>query len=243
MMDAKSPRPVALLIGAAHTEKVVELVKAANVSYAVLSPLSLVESPKVGKLTGPMYQRKMDAKSIDDAGMLGALLDGRKKLPAVLGKQWFKSKAAIYTAIDRIVEVAARDSRLPSDELKAALQLMPSITIDWSSLKITREANRVRVMFRVTAQTSDTDPSETVTIWVAGCHQPSLSGEPNTTPPLSADDDFDIEKSLLNAIAAESRSAGVEMVPVKSMVVRLSIETMAAFSSDPTLLERVTFAQ
>jgi len=28
-----------------------------------------------------MYQHKMDAKSIDGAGLLGALLDGRKKPP------------------------------------------------------------------------------------------------------------------------------------------------------------------
>lgn len=242
MMDAKSPRPVALLIGAAHTEKVVELVKAANLSYAVLSPLSLVEGPKVVKLTGPMYQRKMEAKSIDDAGMLGALLDGRKKLPAVLGKQWLKSKAAIYIAIDRIIAVAARDESLPSDELKTALQALPSITIDWSSMKTTREATRVRLTIRLTAQASDTDPNETVTIWVVGFHQQSRSGDPQANP-LSPDDDIDIGKSLMNAIAEESRAAEGGAGIAEPMVVRLSEETMAAFSSDPTLLERVTFAQ
>jgi hypothetical protein len=241
MMDAKSPRPVALLIGAAHTGKVVELVKAANLSYAVLSPLSLVESPKAGKLGGPMYQRKMDAKSIDGAGMLGALLDGRKKLPAVLGKQWFRSKAAIYIAINRILAVAARDERLPSDELKTALRALPWITIDWSSVKTTREDNGVRLMVRVTAQTSDTDPNETVTVWVAGFHQPrSVDRQADALLP---DDDFDTGKSIMNAIAEESRPAETGATAAETMVVRFSGEAMAAFSSDPTLLERVTFAQ
>jgi len=106
---------------------------------------------------------------------------------------------------DRILEVAARDGRLPSDELKTELQLLPSITIDWSSLKITREAIACASCSAWTAQTSDTDPSETVTIWVAGCHQPSLSVEPNTTS-LLPNDDFDIEKSTSERHRGEERS-------------------------------------
>src|SRR5205814_8797292 len=75
MMDATSNAPVALLIGAAHTPKVVELIKAAQLSYAVISPLDLVAPTKAPGLTVPMYDRKSKAKSVDERGMLGALLD------------------------------------------------------------------------------------------------------------------------------------------------------------------------
>ena len=244
MMNAESTAPLALMTGTAHMEKVVELIKAAKVSYVVLSPLSLAENPKAPRLTAPMYQRKLDSKSIDGAGMLGALLDGRKKFPTILGKQWFKSKAAIYLALDCILAAAANDERILPEERQTTLLALCSITIDWPSIKKIREGGRVRVMFKVTAQSSDTDPNETVTIWVVGSRQPSPTTDNSLASPQFSGADFEVEKLILSAISEEKKGAPIESAatPAAAVVVRISAETQAAFSSDPTLLERVSFA-
>lgn len=243
MMDATSTAPVALLIGAAHTPKVVELIKAAKITYVVLAPLALVTPNKASKLTAPMYHRKMDLKSIDEAGMLGALLDGRKKPPSVLGKQWLKSKAAIYASVDLIAAAAARNERIPSDKLRMELQSFEPIKIDWSSMKVTREGDRARVMFKVTAQTSDINPRQTADIWVTGWHQPPLPPPPDGPPSVtsSSDDDFDMEKLVQAALDEDRNKIGEPAAqPGKVAVVQLSTKTMAAFSTDPTLLQQVT---
>ncbi len=246
MMDSASTAPMALMIGAAHTEKVVELIKAAKVSYAVLSPISLVEGTKTSKLTVPMYQRKMNLESTDGPGMLGALLEGRKKPPPVLWTQWFRSKTAIYTSIDLIVAAAARNERIPSDALRAQLQGFQSIKIDWSSMKIARESDRVAVTLKVTAQTSDTNPQQTLDIWVAGWHQPPPpppDKKGSTEPP--PDDNSDIEKLIQDALV-EDRNKPTDTVEPRTgevAVVQLTTQTRAAFSTDPNLLQQVTVAR
>ena len=180
-MDAAGGAPVALIIGAAHTPKVVELLTAAQVSYAVISPLAL-STPKEGaRLTAKMYQRKMNLKSVDGEGMLGSLLSGRKKLPSVLGKKWFQSKSGIFFATDRIVAAAAGGGPVPSDELRKELENLGTIKIDLPSIKVSKDGNEVAVMFKVTAETSDTDPQQTVTLWVGGWQPPPTGPTTGTT--------------------------------------------------------------
>jgi hypothetical protein len=244
MMDATSAAPMALIIGAAHTPKVVELIKAAQFNYVVISPLSLVTPTTASKMTGPMYSRKSNLKSIDDERMLGALLDGRKKPPTVLWKKWFQSKAEIYASTDLIVAAAARKEQIPSDVIRKELQPLQAIEIDWSSIKISKEGNQVRVIYKVTAQTSDTDPKKTVTIWVGGWMQPPTPpGEPPVSP-SSPDDDF--ERLILAALDEDRKKRPIDnptTPPGKVAVVQLSTKTRAAFSTDPALLQQVTVAR
>lgn len=242
MMDSASTAPVALLIGAAHTPKVVELIKAANLNYVVLSPLSLVTPTRALKLDGPMYSRKVDLKSVDGEGMLGALLDGRKKPRPVLGKQWFTSKAGIYTVTNLIIAAAARNERMPSEILKTELQSFPSIRIDWSSIKITREGNQVHAMYKLTAQTSDLDPQQTATIWVSCWQSP-----PSTGDPISPGDS-DVEKLILDILDKGRKPPKGSEPPIPGSsgpvpVIQLSTKTKAAFSTDPILLQQVTVAR
>jgi hypothetical protein len=240
MMDATSTAPVALIIGAAHTPKVVELIKAAKLSYVVISPLALDTPTAVPGLTGPMYHRKSELKSVDDLGGLGALLDGRKKPSPVVGKQWFKSKAEIYAATDLIVAAAAQGGPMPSDALKAELQSFNSIKIDWSSKKVVKKGNAVQVLYKVTALTSDTDPRQSVDIWVGGWLQPPA---PPTNPPGDASPSGDDFERLILVALAEERSGKQQTETGKVAVVQLTSRTRAAFSTDPALLQQVTAAR
>lgn len=247
LLDARNQAPVALVIGAAHTAKVVELIKAARVSYVVLSPLSLVTPTKAARLTTPMYERKIAFRSVDGARMLGGLLDGRRKPGPLLGKIWFQSKAAIFIATERIVNAAARHERVPSDSLRTELQALAQIKVDWSSLKVTEIGDQVRVICKVTAQTSDSDPRQTVDIWITGWHQPPPQG-PFAKTPLS-DDDSDIEKFILAALEEDRNEKVLNPKddpgpkPGEVATVQLSTQTRAAFSTDPTLLQQVTSAK
>lgn len=250
MMDAESTAPVALLIGAAHTPKVIELIKAAQVNYVVLSPLSLVTPTEAGKLTGQTYIRKSNLKSVDEEGMLGTLLAGRKKPSTILDKQWLKSKAEIYTSTDRIV-AEAQNGPVPSDGLKAELQSFPSIKIDWSSIKISKAGNVVQVMYKVIARTSDIDPQQTVTLWVAGWMQPPNPPEGPTLPsPPSGGDPF--ERLMLGALDEAKKPPPDETKKAKKSssdetkkvaVVQLTTRTRAAFSTNPALLQQATVAR
>jgi hypothetical protein len=242
MIDPTSTTQVALIIGAAHTPKVVELIKAAKLNYVVLAPASMGRPHKATDLTATLYQRKLARKSIDEAGMLGALLDGRKKPPPVLGEKWSESKIGIYTAVELIVNAATQNEPIPSDELKRVLGAFKSIKIDWTSFKKKIEEGRIHVIFKVTAQTSDTNPDKTLDIWADGWHQPPLG--PPGKPPSSmspSDDDFDMEKLILAAREEERNKADqTPTTPPKVAVVQLTTKTKAAFSTDPSLLQGVT---
>jgi hypothetical protein len=240
MMDANSNAPLSLIIGAAHTPKVVELIKAAQLNYAVISPLDLVASTKAPGLTVPMYERKSKSKSVDERGMLGALLDGRKKLPPVLGRQWLQSKAELYAAIDLLVAAAARGGPMPSDELKAELQSFKSIQIDLSSIKVVGKGEQVQVTCKATALTSDDDPQQSVNLWVKGGLQPPEP--PDGTPPDASSPGDDFERLILIALDKE-RDRTKPPPTGRVAVVQLTTRTRAAFSTDPTLLKQVTVAR
>lgn len=245
MMDAAATAPVALIIGAAHTPKVVELLKAAKLSYAVLTPLAMKD--KAPGLTGEMYRRKMALGSVDPAGMLGALLDGRKKPSPVVGERWFKSKAGIYASADLLAAAAAGGGPIPSDALGAELKSLP-IKIDFSTLTVTGKGALARITYKVTALVSDDDPDRTVDVWVSGWIQPPSPPDDPTSATPSSGDEF--ERLILLALNEDRRAAErgdkvtvTEVAQGKPVVVQLTTRTRAAFSTDLKLLQRVTHAR
>lgn len=83
--------PVAMTIGALHTERVVELLTEAGVSFVVLRPLSLAEGDTSGLLSAAAYERKRQGLSVAPDGYLGALLDGRGKKPKPTAEEeWYQ---------------------------------------------------------------------------------------------------------------------------------------------------------
>jgi hypothetical protein len=144
--------------------------------------------------------------------------------------------------VERIVNAATRNEPVPSDELRKELEAFKSIKIDWSSIKKKTEEGQLHVIFKVTAQTSDTNPDQTVDIWANGWHQPP-PGPPGKPPSnvSPSDDDFDMEKLILAAREEERNKADqTPTTPPKVAVVQLTTRTKAAFSTDPSLLQGAT---
>ena len=248
MCERAPGAPVALMIGAAHTAKVIELLKAARASFAVISPLSLVIPTELGGLSFPAYERKSAVKSVDPAGWLGALLDARhKKLPSVLDEQWFKSKSEIYSWIRLVASAAAAGDNPPFNRLDSELKKLRSIRIDPSSYEVIQSGGQRRVMFKVTARIDKENPSRTTELWVGGWLGPPMlppGGPGGVFSP--GEEEPDLEKLIQDAIrdlesTTESTDRSKEPDrpdPQKAVVVQLSTETKAAFSTTAAAVRR-----
>ena len=91
----------AMIIGAAHTGKVVELLKKRNHSFAVIRPKTLEEKNRDGNLTSLAYNRKMEKRSVDTL-ILGRIISGNKKPEPILGEVWPETKTELYSALRMI---------------------------------------------------------------------------------------------------------------------------------------------
>ncbi|MBB5857542.1 hypothetical protein ACFQ05_18210 [Amycolatopsis umgeniensis] len=137
--------PIAMNIGAAHSGEVVSLLGRKNMSYAVVSPSSLETGTGLGNgsLSMPAYDRKLNGRSVDPAGGIGALLDGRRKPPPASRQEWFKIKAEISYASAVIARAAGgQDPKPPFGLDQKQLGLAgsgaeaPSISIDLSTITL-----------------------------------------------------------------------------------------------------------
>lgn len=155
--------PIAVVVGAAHTKRVVELLEKQDVSFAVISGQSLAGNKHAGDLGTATYDRKTGQLSVDEAGMLGALLDGRIKPKPVINQQWFQSKTQIFIIADTLARAVASGGEPPFDNVD--LPETDAVTINWSSIKVKDDD----VIFSVQALQGDDDTGKEkkkVTIWV-----------------------------------------------------------------------------
>lgn len=239
MFDAAPKSPVALIVGAAHTAKVVELLKASKVSYAVVSPNSLAEGSERGALSLLAYDRKLEQKSVDAPGLLGTYLKGRRKPTTVLGKQWFQSKSETYIAIRLLAAAAAGGKKLPSQDLDNELKAFAAIKIDPSSYQVVKVGNQSRVIFKVTARIDDTDPSRTVDLWVGGWKEPPGPPSENQLGFKDPDDGEkpvsleDMVREALERVKQEGEPSKTEASPAKPPVLLISKNFKAVFAATP----------
>jgi hypothetical protein len=126
LVETYPDAPVAMIIGAAHTEKVVESFTDAQVSVAVLRANSLDKQRKEGNLSSEAYDRKLLGRSVDPPGSLGSLLDGRKKPPSVIQKLWFQVKARIFLTVTHAARAIAEGHSM--DELEGMLPTFDNVT-------------------------------------------------------------------------------------------------------------------
>ena len=114
ILQRASKHLVVMDVGEAHTSSVVNLLNQRSASVAVLSPLSLPLDQRHGDLTTAEFDRKLRGRSIEAAGTLGAMFDGRHKPPPSIDAPWFMTKESIMYAsqflgrdADRMAETAA----------------------------------------------------------------------------------------------------------------------------------------
>ena len=158
LLNQSPNAPVAMIIGAAHTELVAQLFAEKGVSVAVIRGNSLEENRKEGDLHYQAYERKSNSLSVDPAGALAALLDGRKKPQPVIGEIWFQSKANIYLLTDLLARAAAA-GEMPLTDTLSKLPSLEGVTLNQDSIRV-EEGD---VIFGVEALDAN---GNQVTIWV-----------------------------------------------------------------------------
>ncbi|MEJ2855494.1 MULTISPECIES: hypothetical protein [unclassified Saccharothrix] len=167
--------PIAMNIGAAHSAEVAESLARRDISYSVVSPTNLTLDRVNGSLSREAFSRKLSGQSVDPAGTLGALLDGRRKPPPTSQQDWFKAKAQLAYATVVITRAAAAarsggGAKPPFNLTPGALGLgdddpeAPRIAIDLATI----EAVDDDVLFKATFRDRNTD------VWVkAGLTTPA----------------------------------------------------------------------
>lgn len=156
-LKRKNSNKIALIIGAAHTKRINDLLIKEKNSYAIIRPLSL--NIKDDVLLGiDAYNRKIVKKSVDENG-LGALLDGRKKPVPLIDQVWVKSKANLNYATVALARAAGTGNWPPDKDLLTYINTLPGIHIDE---KQPFKIDNGEVIFKADVKTQD---GKDVVIW------------------------------------------------------------------------------
>jgi hypothetical protein len=154
---------VAAIIGAAHTERMVQLLRERGIAHAVVRPNALDQRSEGVERSDEFqsYKRKLEGKSVDVRG-LGSLLDRQRKPPPVVGQPWLERKASIYQATLAVVDRVLVASDQPPYRFDS---LPPGFRVDQT--KISRIGDEI--IFPVEF---DTDRGKQ-TIWVRAAYSRS----------------------------------------------------------------------
>ena len=131
MKGVASGGPVAMAIGAAHTELVLRELRSRDISYVRITPLAF--RPKHGTLSNDAFERKGIGKwARISPGTLGSILNGRKP-PPVIETPTGQSYASMNIA-SILLARAARAGELESSELWSQVGNLPEFRLDRNSV-------------------------------------------------------------------------------------------------------------
>ena len=220
---ASSNAPIAMVIGAAHTELVVELLKEKGISFAVLRSNTFDKHLENGDLSSEAYDRKSQKLSIDQPGTLGALLDGRKKPQPVIGEIWFQAKIVDYMNADRIARYVATGGNLPlPDDIISETE---NVKVDKSSIEIINTPKGNVVVF---SSQSKNEKDEWVNVWA------SVQANKESV-------DKSLEQRLIlgrdNTLKKDVPSSDEESTSSKPKLVEISSQSTAFFGSTKAEVE------
>jgi len=114
-------------------------------------------TPTAAAITRGAFDRKAAGKSVDPAGGLGSLLDGRHKPPPVVDQPWFEEKASVAYIASAIALAASGGQQPPFGLDKGKLGLggpsQPAgISVDLASIQLVPRDDKTGtdVLFQVT---------------------------------------------------------------------------------------------
>ncbi len=147
-----------IIMGAAHTKGACAILQKNEVSYAVVSPLSLSITNDKSDLSLEALERKRNKQSVDEMSFLGARLDGRWKPSPTIGLTSIRNEHELYYLCNEVAWATAQGERPPFDSLRDEFTRFRYTRVDTSSFEIIGG----EVIFKVTAETRDGPP---ITIW------------------------------------------------------------------------------
>jgi len=191
LVQQHAEAPVAMVIGAAHTDGVCRLFDEQKTAYTLIRPNSLGASKyDANSISFAAFGRKGKKLSVDAQGF-GALLDDRKRPPPVVSTPWFQAKADLYVVTDIIAAAAtSQDNRV-----KPPFGLDPEKDLNLGMVRVdpsTLERVGDDVMFKVLVSVDPRNPTE---LWV----RTRSFGTALPTGNIADVGDQEIEKLLLEA--------------------------------------------
>lgn len=211
---------IPMIIGAAHTAKAAEILKKNGISYAVIRPIALFKGKDSGDLTIDAFGRKRKKLSVDDKGLIGPLLDGRWKPSPVVDQIWLRSKSELYYITTLIAHAATGGDMPPFKSLNNELSQLRYIKIDPNSLRVLDG----EVIFKVTAQTNN--PQKEETFW-------------GRTVMIPYNKKKSLEERLQEILAETKTKEVIEKEKEKLKIVKVSRDTIAAFSKNLSVINKV----
>jgi hypothetical protein len=128
-----SRQPVAFIIGAAHSERVMELLRESKISFALIRPHPI--NPEYGQMSIKQFERKHKQQwALNSEGTLGRLLNGRHKQPAVIETATAKSYANAKLA-GMLIALTARAGGNVPDDVRGQLANLPELRINFNSFE------------------------------------------------------------------------------------------------------------
>lgn len=104
LTESDHKAPIAIIIGAAHTEHMADLLKQKSVTFSVIRPNALdINGANNSAIDYERYERKSQGRSVDVNG-LGSLLDKKRNTRPVISMPWLVEKANIYEVTSQVVE-------------------------------------------------------------------------------------------------------------------------------------------
>lgn len=158
--------PLALVMGASHSEQISREFTEASVSFVVVRPESLTREDS-SSLSYEAYNRKISGQSVDSIVSLGALLDNRKKPRPVLDQTWLRSKAETYLLTALIADNKSEEHPSFSSQISSQLAQLQYVRLIPDSYRLLNDDK----FFAVRVQVENLD--KPIEIWVRATTKPS----------------------------------------------------------------------
>ncbi len=220
--DRNTNTPIAMIIGAAHTDLVAELLKKEHADFAIVSPLAMKNNIYDDPTNIPMkaFLRKEKRQSVDE-NSLGDFLDGERKPPSVIDKPWFIGKTRLYMKTRRLAILSAGGGQPPRKPPTNGYELRGMYNdrygddddIDWESIVI-EHGGQVLVAIAV-----DDEYGNHKKIWAKAKKITPTVGEPSS-----------LEQQLKNDLKDLKEGNPSEIQTKNGIVKKIAPDVIAAFS-------------
>lgn len=253
MVDAVAAIPetrndslLAMIIGAAHTKGIVQELSARNLPFVVMTPKSLNDRDKKGKLDMDAYDRKMLKKSTCTDSYLQVLTNIFRKKPApVLNEPWFQKKAEIYLLTEIITtRILGPGGPPPVAPYGFSVQELKGkwVSVDPRSITVIddgEDKNAKAVLFEITIEhetSGDQNISEGQTtrtptkMWMKSRLTDASENSGINNPTIN--NDIDMVKSLENALKDVKSKEAIPGRPAQNKGrINISINVVAAIAT------------
>lgn len=240
LADQKNTSIIAMIVGAAHTEKICNIMKSSGLPFAVLRPISFSLQPQPGDITASMLERKYNNLSVYSEGITKILLNAlpnkaHKKPQPVLEQPWFIGKAKTYLYIDQIVHRVlagggGRKGNVPPFGFSPNQFSDPWLSINPNRISVIKDKNGKDSAVLIPVVFNPGNSQKRTTIWVKAAKRDGA---------VTGGDREIVEVMLKQALEnTKSKKVGPKLEGKKG-IVPITFTTVAGFATSQKAARRI----